>query len=170
LTQYAVRWLKRWPHGTKFTEIAAELAPMLSTPPFAFPKLAIDMTSVGHAVAGVFRQAQLAASIFPVVVTSGRTTGFGEGGSWHVPKQELVSVLQVLLQSRRLAIAKALPEAATLTKELEIFRSKVTTSPKPCGRARLVRAWEAAHLDASLRDPVGVIQIHLLRYQDRYNE
>jgi len=43
-----------------------------------------------------------------------------------VPKKELVASLQVLLQTRRLKVAKTLPEAATLVRELETFRVKVT--------------------------------------------
>ena len=51
----------------------------------------------------------------------------GEGG-WHLPKKELVSVMQILLQSRRLQVARQLPMATVLVKELETFRVKVTTS------------------------------------------
>ena len=43
-----------------------------------------------------------------------------------MPKKELVASLQVLLQTRRLKVAKTLPEAATLVRELETFRVKVT--------------------------------------------
>jgi hypothetical protein len=45
-----------------------------------------------------------------------------------VPKKELVGVLQVLLQSRRLQVARSLANAAVLVKELEAFRVKITTS------------------------------------------
>jgi hypothetical protein len=40
----------------------------------------------------------------------------------------LVGVLQVLLQTRRLRIAQALPEAAILAKELETFQVKITAA------------------------------------------
>jgi hypothetical protein len=39
-------------------------------------------------------------------------------GSYHVPKKELVTALQLVLQGRRLRIARDLPEAARLVREL----------------------------------------------------
>ena len=47
---------------------------------------------------------------------------------WHVRKKELVSDLQVLLQSRRLQVARMLPMAPILVKELESFRVKISAS------------------------------------------
>jgi hypothetical protein len=47
--------------------------------------------------------------------------------TWHVPKKELVSTLQVLMQAGRLTIAN-LPERETLVQELLAFRVKVTVS------------------------------------------
>ncbi len=41
---------------------------------------------------------------------------------------ELVSVLQVLFQSRRLQVARRLPMASVLVKELENFRVKITVN------------------------------------------
>jgi hypothetical protein len=51
-----------------------------------------------------------------------------DSGYWHVPKKELVSTVQVALQSSALHIARALPEAATLTEELLNFQVKITTA------------------------------------------
>ena len=47
-------------------------------------------------------------------------------GSMRVPKKELVSCLQILLQTRRLHIVQSLPDAAVLVRELETFRVKIT--------------------------------------------
>jgi hypothetical protein len=44
---------------------------------------------------------------------------------FRVPKRDLVSAVQVLLQTRRLRIAEGLPEADTLKRELLNFRVKV---------------------------------------------
>ena len=43
-----------------------------------------------------------------------------------MPKRDLVSAVQVLLQSERLKIARALPEAQTLTSELLAFKVSVS--------------------------------------------
>ena len=45
-----------------------------------------------------------------------------------MPKRDLVGILQVLLQSRRLRIAGQLPEAAILEQELLCFRAKTPTA------------------------------------------
>src|SRR5262249_51244934 len=47
-------------------------------------------------------------------------------GRWRVAKKQLASVLQVLLGSRRLLVAEALPEARTLRQELGNFTVKIT--------------------------------------------
>ena len=47
----------------------------------------------------------------PVLITAGHTVNVADG-SWHLPKKELVSALQVVLGSGRLLIADALPEVA----------------------------------------------------------
>jgi hypothetical protein len=51
-----------------------------------------------------------------------------DGAGWHLPNKELVGVLQVLLQSRRLRVARSLPDAAAPVRELEAFRVKVTVA------------------------------------------
>jgi hypothetical protein len=62
-----------------------------------------------------------------VTLTTGHEVSIGENGSVYIPKKELVSVLQVLLQLRRLHLARTLPDALLLVRELEHFRVKVTT-------------------------------------------
>ena len=49
-----------------------------------------------------------------------------EGGAVRVPKRDLVSTAQVLLQSERLKIAKGLPEAQTLVDELLAFKVSIS--------------------------------------------
>jgi hypothetical protein len=60
-----------------------------------------------------------------VAVTAGHAVQ-PDGAGWHVPKKELVGALQVLLQSRRLQVARSLPMSTVLVKELEKFRVKIT--------------------------------------------
>jgi hypothetical protein len=62
-----------------------------------------------------------------VTITTGLKASF-DAGSWLVPKKELVGVVQILLQSRRIRVAETLLKAATLVKELENFRAKVAPS------------------------------------------
>jgi hypothetical protein len=47
-------------------------------------------------------------------------------GRWHVAKKQLVSILQVLLGTRRLHVAADQPDARQLVRELETFQVKLT--------------------------------------------
>jgi hypothetical protein len=49
-----------------------------------------------------------------------------DGDVTRVPKRDLVSAAQVALQSERLKIAAELPEAETLTRELQSFQVKIS--------------------------------------------
>jgi hypothetical protein len=61
--------------------------------------------------------------------------------------KDLVGVLQMLLQSRRIRVAETLPEAATLVKDLENFRAKVA----PSSTSDMLADWrEAPHDDLVL--------------------
>ncbi len=62
-----------------------------------------------------------------VWITAGAKTHIDDRGVWNVPKRELVSCLQVLLQSRRLTIANV-PDRDLLKKELLNFRVKITAA------------------------------------------
>jgi hypothetical protein len=125
--QYALRHLKRWQLKTSYTAIVAEVVALVKTPPLSWPMLAIDQTGVGAAVVDMFRQAAPEAQLRPVLITTGHEVRIGNDGAYHLPKKELVSVLQVLLQSRRLKVANV-PERELLVKELQNFRVKVTVA------------------------------------------
>jgi hypothetical protein len=71
---------------------------------------------------------QAAGWIVPVTITSGHAVTQAEDRSWHVPKKELVTSLQVLMQSRRLQMARSLPDAAMLVRELQNFQVKITAA------------------------------------------
>jgi hypothetical protein len=75
----------------------------------------------------MLRKAKLGVGLKPINITAGHEKNFRKG-VWNVPKKELVGVLQVLLQSRRLKIVESLPDAKTLTQELANFKVKVTAS------------------------------------------
>jgi hypothetical protein len=65
----------------------------------------------------MLRNRDLQAGIHAVSVTNGHAAAEDLGG-WLVPKKELVTTLQLLLQSRRLHVASSLDDAPTLANEL----------------------------------------------------
>ena len=77
---------------------------------------------------GLARRARVGADLRPITITGGHKATPGKGCGWLVPKKELVGTLQVLLQGRRLHVARHLPESQTLIKELIQFQVKVTAA------------------------------------------
>ncbi len=124
---YHVRHLRRWPPGTSYPRIVADGVQMTNEPPLRGTLLAVDQTGVGRPVAEILEQAG-PYELTRVIVSSGHAAGWAEDGARLVPKRDLVGILQVLLQSRRLRIAGQLPEAAILEQELLCFRAKTPTA------------------------------------------
>ena len=84
--------------------------------------LIVDYTGVGRAVVDLMRQEGL--SPIALAITGGNDPR-KEGKNWFTPKRDLVYELILAFQTGRLKIAKSLPEADTLTRELQNFKMKV---------------------------------------------
>jgi hypothetical protein len=125
ISHYGIRYLKRWQLGTPYTQIVQDVDELVATPPLRNPLMAVDRTGVGWAVVDMFRQARIAARLRPILITAGSVVTADSG--WHVPKKELVSTLQTLLQGRRLKIAD-LPERSLLKEELLKFKVKINVA------------------------------------------
>ena len=122
-----IRHLERWQLGTSYPAICSDALKMVNGAPLEKAKLIVDATGVGRPVVDLIRPG-LGPRLCAVTITGGvnETREIIRGGSWWtVPKRNLVSTAQVMLQSRRLKIAASLPEAATLTRELEGFQVKI---------------------------------------------
>jgi hypothetical protein len=120
---YVLRHLDRWPPGTPYPRIAEDVGRLLLAVPRWACRLVVDQTAVGRAVAALFRPAAVTTRL--VLISAGHAVTSGEDGCTHVPKKELVSVLQVLLQTQRLKVAASLPLAETLSREMASFRASV---------------------------------------------
>ena len=123
----AVRHLERLPLGTPYPAVVERVQRLLATPPLR-PEttvLIVDKTGVGAPIVDLLKTP----TFWPVActITAGSTPTF-EAGGWevHVPKRDLISSMAVLLENRRLKVADTLPEAATLVKELQAFRRRIT--------------------------------------------
>jgi hypothetical protein len=141
---YALRHLRRFPLGTPYAEVVHEVRELLRTPPLPGAVLVVDQTGVGQAVVTLLAdelRGQVTCTFCPVTLTTGHEVTSGDSGLF-VPKKELVSTLQVLLQLRRLQVARTLPDALLLVKELEHFRVKVATP-----RTGTFEAWREGQND-----------------------
>jgi len=126
VAHYLLGHLHRWPLKTSYPQIVSDVCDLVKRPPFSRPALVVDQTGVGAPVVDMLRAANPAAIIKPMLITSGHTTKSVDG-VWHVPKKELVSILQTLLQSGRLKFSNV-PDRELLVKELLAFKVKVTTA------------------------------------------
>jgi hypothetical protein len=131
LYHYTLRGLRRWPLGTLYTQIVAEVTGILGQPALAACTLGVDRTGCGQPVVDMLTEARTKANLTcyvrPVLITTGHAVT-PDGSGLHVAKVELVTALQVVLQSRRLEIPASIAEAETLQKELLAFRAKVTAA------------------------------------------
>ena len=126
---YALRHLERFAPGTGFPVIFDELGTLLGTPPLPGAWLLVDYTGVGRAVLRLLVGAltgRVTCQYSQILVTAGHLVGSPPTGGFAIAKPELIGTLMVLLQTRRLQIAKDLPHAALLVRELENYRPKVT--------------------------------------------
>lgn len=124
---FQVGYLERLPLGTPYPGVVTHVERLLKRPPFlGRAELVIDHTGVGRPVFDLF----ITRGVSPigVSITSGDVETFDANGAWRVPKLTLISRLQALLHDSRLKIHRDLPEARTLTAELQDFKAEVTDS------------------------------------------
>lgn len=86
--------------------------------------LIVDSTGVGRAVIDLLRKA--GESPIAISITGGDKPTI-TGYDWHIPKRDLIHALISAFQSRRLKIARSLPYAETLTRELLNFKLKLNS-------------------------------------------
>lgn len=117
--------LERLPLGTPYPRQVDRVLELLDTPALRGRHifLIVDAGGAGLPVVDLFRESGL--SPVPVTITGGTVvTGHYTAGI-NVPKRDLISAAQVMLQGGRLKVSPALQEADTLRKELESYQVKI---------------------------------------------
>jgi len=131
--KYDIPTLKRWPLGTPYMTIAADVAKFLGMRPLKDDPVmvVVDATGVGQPVCEMLRcefaRLGIPGGFVAVTITAGSAVTCVGNGHWHVAKKQLVSVLQVLLGQDRLRIANQ-TEAVQLERELRTFTVKITST------------------------------------------
>jgi hypothetical protein len=119
--------LERFPLGTSYPTIVTRMTQLLATPPLRDQaSLVVGATGVGTAVLDLLSQAKL--SPIAITITGGDKVHREAKNRYSIPKRELAGCLQIALQTGRLKIARALPEAEVLVKELLAFQVKITST------------------------------------------
>lgn len=114
---YEVGHLARVPLGTSYVAIAMHLRDLLSRLPPGTEAI-IDETGVGQAVAEIFQSCGVTPT--RVTITDGDQVN-GNEPAFRVPKLDLISTVQALLDQRLLKIRRDLPEAEILVRELKDY-------------------------------------------------
>lgn len=124
----SVRHLQRFELGTSYQKVVDSVASIVSAHPlYDMPAvLLVDKTGVGASVLDSFTHAGIGAVAITLHGGSAVSRDPQRSG-FRVPKRDLITVAQVLLQNGRLKVAAALPDAEVLRKELLNF--KVTINP-----------------------------------------
>jgi hypothetical protein len=143
---YSLRHLHRFPLGTPYGEVVEELRRLLNTEPLPGTFVVVDQTGVGKSVVDMVAdglRGWATCHFWPVTLSAGHEVTTSESGHFYIPKKELISCLQVLLQARRFRVAGSLPDAHLLMKELETFKLRVTMA-----RDETMESWrEGPHDD-----------------------
>lgn len=141
LRAYALRHLQRWPKGTPYSKVVADVVTLVSRPPLPYCWLAVDVTGVGDAVFQTLAEARPMANLCAIHITGGTNVVETDRG-YSVPKPDLAGVVSVLLENRLLDVSPKLAGAGVLRKELETFTTKVT----PTGHETM-EAWRSRDHD-----------------------
>jgi hypothetical protein len=125
--EYHFRHVQRFPPGTSYHQIIDDVLDAADQPPLQKSPVVVDLTAVGRGVLDRLRRGKV--PVVPTWVTAGHAVQKVEHGGWQVPKKELVTAVQMALQTRRLKIAPEMSDADLLVRELGGFRlSRVSTS------------------------------------------
>lgn len=125
---WALRYFTRFPLATPYPVIVDFIGSMTS----AFPlkgdsHLVVDATGVGRPVLDLLRRPGLGSRLVGVTIHGGDHAVRDPAiGGYRVPKKEIVSNLQLLLQRGRLRISAELADREVLLTEMASFRVRVS--------------------------------------------
>lgn len=137
INEYHLRHIERPPRGTEYPAIVDRLVEIYKSPQLdSVPKATvIDLTGLGRPVYDMMQKAGFSFSLNGITITGGTDITFDDG-VFTVPKLDLITNLQILLQNNELKIAKGMKEAAALVEELANFQTKISDSGRDTYEAR----------------------------------
>ncbi len=124
---YVIHGLERLPLGTSYPDVVERVRWYIEHEKVKAidrtPKIFLDTTGLGQPVSDQFKEKGI--RHIRVFLTGGNAEHW-EGNELHLPKMNLVSNLQVLLQNHRVHLPPDAPETPALVSELLTFELKVT--------------------------------------------
>lgn len=127
LRRLHLRHIERPARGTPYPEVVDRLIELYRSEPLrGFDKsVVIDLTGLGRPVYDMMRERGFRYSLNAISITGGMDVTFNEG-HYNVPKRELVTGLQVLLQNGELKFARGLKDASVLVEEMTNFQTHIS--------------------------------------------
>ncbi len=149
---FHLRHIERPPRGTEYPAIVDRLIQLFNAPHMKeYPKaVVIDLTGVGRPVYDLMRRSGFYYSLNAITITGGDVVTAPGHYQYGVPKRDLITNLQVMLQNGELRIAKGMKLADALTDEMMNFQVKITASGHDIYGAR-----SGAHDDIVLSVAMG---------------
>jgi len=145
--------LSRYPLGTSYAEYPKLIENRLrhvNAPNGLSVSLVIDAGGPGAPVVDELRRAHIGATIHPILITGGNSSGHAANGYKTVPRRDLISNLVLLLDHNILRWPETLPLREPLEKEL-LNLNGGTTHPAEAGAhddlvmAVAIAAWHATN-------------------------
>ena len=120
-----VRLIERFPLGTPFSQVIQRVARLAAHPLIAHHgSLVYDATGLGQPMRELIQMQRMPLHILPVTITAGQHVTISTHGR-NVPKAELITRLQLLLEQKHLQIAEHAPQAESLRHELQVFERRL---------------------------------------------
>ena len=94
---FAARHLRRFPPGTPYRAVAADVGELLAAEELADASVAVDVTAVGTGVLDLFRDLAVQPTVVPMFVTAGHQAEPGTNGvagAQEGPRHRAATVLQ----------------------------------------------------------------------------
>ena len=111
-------WIERLPLNTPYKNIITKV--QAHQDQAGQCTIVIDQTGVGRPVVEQAKGRIVGARVIGLTITGGHAVN-----GWNVPKQHLISNLQIMMQGRRIRFAPRLPYLPAMQAELKSYRVKI---------------------------------------------
>lgn len=119
--RHRVRWIERVPLGTQYTAVVERIAVVAEAAQgWGYATIVLDSTGVGRPVVDMLKR-RTSVPLRAITFTSGEHEVHPSYNVHRVPKVDLVTALETVLQGRRLEVVPDCPLQAELAAELGAF-------------------------------------------------
>ena len=123
-----LRHLHRVKLGTSYPDVVSVVKEITQSPALdGRCTVVVDGTGVGVPVVDLLKRAGMRARVVPVTITSGDREN-SNGGSFRVPRRDLIAGLQVLFEDKKFEIPRSLANTKSLIDELALLRGNLSTT------------------------------------------